>query len=608
MAPDRLAQLEVVAALDALAARRLLWSAVTMRFPLAVVWIAAVLSLPARAGPQPWRSGAALALHESSLYVADADRGEISVFDTRRPESEPVRRISTGDGPEQLVMGVDGTIFATVRRADRVIAVRPDGSMQSVSLPGAPHGLARDDAGKRLFVTLAAADEVVCLDAGTLEVRWSTPVPPHPRPIAWLPSDELVIGHLEEGALTVLGKDGERKAPVALPAISGSRRRTGQALRPTQAWALASTSSGVDAVYRLVDTSAVLGSNEYYGNTPMELEVATVEPVNGALAVTATSGVNGTFGLGTGPTAAALVPGGIALSAPGANGLIFIPLGGAGGSRQELRLAGGFTALASAADGDVVFGVSFSTRGVHAIRHGEAVVSQLLGPLGASPLPPDAVAGRRLFHKANPSGVACASCHLEGMDDGLVWVRDGQLRQTPALAGRLKGTAPYGWDGKQATLDGYLRHTLERLGHPAQSDRQIAALATYVQDFLPAPRLPQKGELDRALVKRGEAVFHSAKAQCSSCHDPGTAFSDGATHDVGTVSAAERSRAPDQGAVAAVLETPSLRGLALTAPYLHDGSAGTLEDLLARTDGKMGRTSHLSDSDRTALVAYLRSL
>jgi cytochrome c peroxidase len=191
------------------------------------------------------------------------------------------------------------------------------------------------------------------------------------------------------------------------------------------------------------------------------------------------------------------------------------------------------------------------------------------------------------------------------MDDGLVWARDGQLRQTPALAGRIKGTAPYGWEGKQATLDGYLRHTLERLSHPAQSDRQIAALATYVQDFLPAPRLPEKAALDRALVKRGEVVFKSAKAQCSSCHEPGTAFSDGATHDVGTVSEAERSRAPDQGTV---LETPSLRGLARTAPYLHDGSAGTLEDLLARTDGKMGQTSHLSDTDRTALVAYLRSL
>ena len=580
-----------------------------MRFLPAVVWIAAVLSLPAHAGTQPWRSGAALALHGSHLYVADADRGEISVFDTRRPESEPVRRISTGDGPEQLVMGVDGTIFATVRRADRVIAVRPDGSTQSVSLPGEPHGLARDDAGKRLFVTLAAADEVVCLDAGTLKVRWSTPVPPHPRPIAWLPSDELVIGHLQEGALTVLGKGGERKATVALPASGDSRgTTTGRTPRPAQAWALASTSSGVHAVYRLVDTSAVLETDEYYGDAPMELRVATVEPVNGTLAVTATSGVNGTFGLGTGPTAVALVPGGIALSAPGANGLVFAPLGGGTiGSRQELRLAGGFTALASAADGDMVFGLSFSTRGVHAIQHGEPVVSQLLGPLGASPLPPDAVAGRRLFHKANPAGVACASCHLEGMDDGLVWVRDGQLRQTPALAGRLKGTAPYGWDGKQSTLDGYLRHTLGRLGHPAQSDRQIAALATYVQDFLPAPRLPEKGALDRALVKRGEAVFQSAKAQCSSCHEPGTAFSDGATHDVGTVSAAERSRAPDQGA-AAVLETPSLRGLARTAPYLHDGSAGTLEDLLERTDGKMGQTSHLSDTDRTALVAYLRTL
>lgn len=569
-----------------------------------VVLVAAFLSLPAHAQGQPWRSGAALALHGDHLYVADADRGEISVFDTRRAEAEPVRRIPAGDGPVQLVIGADGTVFATVRRADQVIAVRPDGAVQAVTLPGEPHGLARDDAGRSLFVTLAAADEVVCLDAATLKLRWSTSVAPHPRPIAWLPSGELVVGHLQEGALTVLGHDGKSKAKVALPnggVADGTGAGAGVALRSTQAWALTSGGPLAYAVYREVNTGATLDTSEYYGSAPMELRVATLAPRDGALTVMNVAQVTSTFGLGTGPTAVAVLPEAIALSAPGANGLVFADLGrGRAAGIRELQLTGGFSALAASADGARVYGLSFSTRGVHAIQHGDALVSQLVGPLGASPLPPAAVAGRRLFHKANPAGVSCASCHLEGMDDGLVWVREGQPRQTPSLAGKLKDTAPYGWEGKQSTLDGYLRHTLERLGHPQQPDRQIAALATYVQDYLPAPR--PAAALDRALVKKGETIFRSQKAQCASCHEPDSAFSDGALHDVGTFSEAEAHAASDG------LETPALRGLARTAPYLHDGSAATLDDLLARTDGKMGQTSHLSKADRAALVTYLRSL
>jgi mono/diheme cytochrome c family protein len=576
-----------------------------MRLLSLVVVVAALPSLPARAQAQPWRSGSGLVMHGGHLYVADADRGEISVFDASRPEAEPVRRIPTGDGPSQMVIGADGTLFATVRRADQVIAVRPDGAARAMSLPGEPHGLARDDAGRRLFVTLAAADEVVCLDAATLQILWSATVPPHPRPIAWLPGGYLVVGHLQEGALTVLGEDGEQKAPV--PLRSGGDG-SGRSLRPTQAWVLASAGSSLFAVYREVDTGAALSTSEYYGNAPMELRVATIERRGESLAVTATTPVGATFGLGTGPTAAALVPGAIALSAPGSNGLAFAPLGGDGAGARELHLTGGFSALAASSDGARVFGVSFSTRGVHAIEHGGTVSSQLVGRLGPSPLPAEVLAGRRLFHKANPAGVACASCHLEGLDDGLVWVRDGQLRQTPSLAGKLKDTAPYGWEGTQSTLDGYVRHTLQRLGHPALPDRQVAALVTYVQDYLPSPRPPARA-LDRALVKRGELIFQSAEAQCGTCHDPDSAFTDGATHDVGTVSEEERTQPRAEGqAVAAALETPALRGLARTAPYLHDGSAGTLEELLARTDGKMGRTSHLSEADRQALVAYLRSL
>ena len=55
-------------------------------------------------------------------------------------------------------------------------------------------------------------------------------------------------------------------------------------------------------------------------------------------------------------------------------------------------------------------------------------------------------------------------------------------------------------------------------------------------------------------------------------------------------------------------DTPSLRFVAGTAPYFHDGRYATLRDVLAHTDGTMGATSHLSDEEKDALEAYVETL
>jgi cytochrome c peroxidase len=56
-------------------------------------------------------------------------------------------------------------------------------------------------------------------------------------------------------------------------------------------------------------------------------------------------------------------------------------------------------------------------------------------------------------------------------------------------------------------------------------------------------------------------------------------------------------------------DTPTLQGIGATAPYLHDGSAPTLRDVLLRAgDGSMGDTSGLTEAELDALVAYLERL
>jgi mono/diheme cytochrome c family protein len=208
--------------------------------------------------------------------------------------------------------------------------------------------------------------------------------------------------------------------------------------------------------------------------------------------------------------------------------------------------------------------------------------------------------GRRLFHEANTGriskdGKACASCHIDARDDGLTWLLREGPRQTPMLLGRLEGTAPYGWLGKDATLHEHLRGTFGRLHGTGLSREEVDALLDWVGS-LRAPEEPARPAVD-ARMARGKVLFHSAETACSSCHG-GERSSDGLRHDVRTGSQHDAKQ----------FDTPSLRFVARSAPYLHDGSYATIGELLSGMDGKMGFSKHLSDDDRGALAAYVESL
>src|SRR5262249_44344006 len=136
----------------------------------------------------------------------------------------------------------------------------------------------------------------------------------------------------------------------------------------------------------------------------------------------------------------------------------------------------------------------------------------------------------------------------------------------------------------------------------------VHALARYISTALVPPAPPPPS--DRELVALGERVFNDDAVGCAGCHDASLDFTDGARHDVGTVSAAEHAAAQrrTRSRLAERPAPPGLRHAALTAPYLHDGSAATLDELLARTEGTMGNTGQPPPLQRRALLAYLTTL
>ena len=219
--------------------------------------------------------------------------------------------------------------------------------------------------------------------------------------------------------------------------------------------------------------------------------------------------------------------------------------------------------------------------------------------LEPSALSPEIRRGRRLFYSAVDrdvaaagGGVSCSTCHVDGRADGRTWTfadPDGgepTLRQTPSLAGKVSETAPFTWDGTVTTVANEAALTShDRMGGRGLDREQMTDIAAFVDSI----RAPFRG----VSGARGRDLFEREDVGCASCH-AGPRFTDGGNHVV-------------LGSTAA--NTPTLTGIAATAPYLHDGSARTLRDVLVwARSGAMGDTSALDDADLDALEAWLRAL
>lgn len=260
------------------------------------------------------------------------------------------------------------------------------------------------------------------------------------------------------------------------------------------------------------------------------------------------------------------------------------------------------------------------------------------------PLSAEVLRGKQLFNDsfdprlAADGYIACAHCHLDGEADGRTWDftdRGEGMRNTPSLHGRAgMGHGPVHWSANFDEIQDFehdIRGPFGGTGLLSDDDfaatdttmgakkagrsKDLDALAAYVASLQTYPKSPARkpdGGMTAAAT-RGEALFKDSKQGCTGCHS-GPHLTDSkltnnkpTLHDVGTLTAAsgKRLNASLEG-----IDTPTLHGLSNTAPYLHDGSAPTLTDVLvARNKGdKHGKTSHLSAADVADLVAYLQQL
>ena len=245
------------------------------------------------------------------------------------------------------------------------------------------------------------------------------------------------------------------------------------------------------------------------------------------------------------------------------------------------------------------------------------------------PLPPVLLHGKRLFHSsarpdlAQARWISCNTCHIEGEHDGRTWLLQftGEVpvgatpiitRNTTSLLGMIE-TYPLRWSAEwdesadsefsirfeqfgTGLIDGDMHPTL---GLPNQGrSYDLDCLAAFIDSLTVPPRTHTLTPAEQ----RGKAIFESAEADCATCH-PAPLYTDLQVHDVGTADAYGEWFGP-------LIDTPTLRFLYDSAPYLHDGSAATLRDVLttANPDDEHGVTSHLTQQEIEDLIAFLLAL
>ena len=199
---------------------------------------------------------------------------------------------------------------------------------------------------------------------------------------------------------------------------------------------------------------------------------------------------------------------------------------------------------------------------------------------------------------------SCASCHPgDARADGLNWdlLNDGigNPKNTKSLL-LAHRTPPAMFLGVRTNAEAAVRAGIEHILFTRQPESVAAAIDEYLKSLkpVPSPHLVH-GELSEA-ARRGGKLFNG-EANCADCHAPGL-FTDLHAHDVGTRRTFD---GPDDK-----FYTPTLVEAWRTAPYLHDGSAATIRDVLTtrNPDGLHGDAQSLSKEQLDDLCEYVLSL
>ena len=594
------------------------------------------------------------------IWNTNPDNDSVGVFDI--VTGAKLAEIPVGRNPRALAIAPDGQVWVT-NKGDASISRIDSNSLSVVSnidLPRAsqPHGIVFAPVGGRAFVTLEASGKLIAIDATTGAItavaelgenprhlsvnhdaskvyvsRFITPkvtgestATPDPDPTE---GGEIVV--VETSSMVASGRIVLHLStrPDAIDQARGIPNYLGPAaISPdgTSAW----VASKQDNIQRgggrdgnpLTHDNTIRGITSRVDLTSgMEDPAERIDHDNGGIGSTSLFGRFGNFVF-------------TALEGSRSVAIIDVFNGVEIGRIQTQRAPQG---LAISPDGRTLYVHNFMSRSVTAhdlseVIDGSSADTSTLATyqsVAAEALPPSVLLGKQHFYDSQDPRLAlqeyisCASCHNDGAQDGRVWDLAGfgeGLRNTIDLRGRAGlGHGPLHWSANFDEVQDFENQIRNLSGggglipggnpHPslgapnAGRSADLDALAAYVASlatFSDSPLRRADGSLSDAAAA-GKAVFESAN--CASCHG-GEAFTDsapGILHDIGTIKPSSGQRL---GGALSGLDTPTLRGVATSAPYLHDGSADTLEEAVAAH----ASAAPLTPVELAQIASYLREI
>ncbi|MCA1055599.1 cytochrome c peroxidase [Rossellomorea aquimaris] len=604
----------------------------------------------------------------TKLFVANLDANTVSIVNEKTKKVE--KEISVGKEPVQLALSPDeDRLYVSCRYDNRVDVISTDKGevVDSYQVGSEPFGLLTSEDGKTLYVTNYRESTLMIVDVKEGEVKETIPVHDRPRTLA-MPAggEKLYIPHYLTGEISVFDTSKEKIVKTFKLADSPdvSDHKASQGIPNTlEQFVIApdGKTAWIPHLVTNVDTKIHFEETIFPAISVIDLtkdEEIVEDRKELFQEINVKDSKNETIIVSNPYDVAFQQDGSKAYVAmAGSEDLVVFDLKRGGNATQVLRRIKGDNprGLALSKDGETLFVHNAMTHDLATIRSGGTSTHSRAKMQGENillisddPLDPQVRRGKTIFNSANSDEFAadisgnnwmsCVSCHSDGEINGLTLMAGKGPRNVPTNT-RAAETGVFLWDGSRDDFTDYLLTVQDEMGGmmeyepgeelPSDVEAMYDDLFAYLKDpaSLPVPQSPYKvnGELTTS-AKEGKQLFEG-KASCISCHS-GNQFTDSVKavdangklttdntdflHDIGT---ANKLDVPSEGDARAnftnprdgiSFDTPSLVGVWATAPYLHDGSAKTIEESIQRH--KYEGNEGLSEIEISKIADYVRSL
>lgn len=571
--------------------------------------------------PQPHRSPIALAVLPGGerLLTANHSANTVSLVDLK--EEKVLAELAVGQKPSAVACSRDGkrgavsnlwsqtvTLFEIQEKTLKIVGEAEVGAL--------PRGLVFTPDGQSLYVAVAGSDEVAQLDwtARKVKERWSAPR--EPRELA-LSVDGKILAACSTRSAQVRSWDTatgkllwERKIDDAFNlrglsfSADGKELLCGHAFHREFPVSQNNIASGWVIDNRLCKLPLAKNTRPDFWQLALDVRAEAVADPEG---IASSSDGKWLVAAASGTHEVVILEPAYLPWSPGEPG-DFIDVSLEVGQHKMRRIATGGRPLAVAFT-DAGHTVAIANYLLDAVQLVDVQAGKLTKTitLGAPAQPSLARKGEGIFYDAGRSHAqwfSCHTCHSEGHTTGFNFdtLNDdsyGNPKLTPSLRNVTK-TGPWTWHGWQKDLGASIEKSMTEtmFGHKPTDDDIKAVLAFF--DTLTDPPNPHRnpGGAMSESAQRGKALF-DGQARCVRCHK-GEYYTSASNYDV---------KLEADGSPFDLWNPPSLRGAWDRGPFLHDGRARTLEDVLRldHSSEKLGGAK-LTDPERKDLVEFLKSL